>query len=227
MNDAETRRYEMFINVRELGNAQQARFPASTLANELFTRLRTLIGNIEMQDSTLSSGKRTASQGGKTKAVARDELMHRLEAIRRTARSMAITTPGLDNKFRLPSKLKDQELLSTARSFAADAAPLESEFIRRGLPQTFLADLTGDIADFEQAINQKIKGRKTHVAANAAIDDLIAEGMSIVRELDAIMRNTFAEEPATLAAWLSASHVERAPKSGSKKKQASTTPPQS
>jgi hypothetical protein len=217
----------MFINVRELGNAQQARFPAGTLANELFTRLSTLIGNIETQNSALSSGKRTASQGGKTKAVSRDELQRSLEAIRRTARAMAINTPGLDNKFRIPGRLKDQELLSTARSFAADAAPLESEFVRRGLPQTFLADLAGYIADFEQAINQKIKGRETHVAANAAIDELIAEGMSIVHELDAIIRNTFADDPATLAAWLSASHVERAPKSSSKKPSASPTPQQS
>jgi hypothetical protein len=217
----------MFIRVRELADTQQARFPADTLASELFTRLRMLIGDIERQDATLSSGKRTASQGGRTKAVARDELQRKLEAIRRTARVMASKTPGLDDKFRLPGRLKDQELLSTARAVAADAVPLESEFIRRGLPQTFLADLAVDIEDFEQAINQKIRGRETHVAANAAIDELIAEGMGVVRELDAIMRNTFADEPATLAAWLSASHVERPPKSSSKKPPAPTTTPQS
>ena len=33
--------------------------------------------------------------------------------------------------------------------------------------------------------------------------------MRTVRELDALVRNTFADDPSTLAAWESASHVER------------------
>jgi hypothetical protein len=225
MNDTETRRYEMFINVREFETPHQPRFPLGSLAHDLFARLRTLIAEIETHDSALSSGKRTVSQGGRTKAVARDELQRRLEAMSRTARSIAINNPGLENKFRAPRKLKDQELLSTARSFATDAAPLQTDFIQRGLTDSFLQDLAADIADFEQAINRTIQGRETHVAANAAIDDLIAEGTSIVRELDTIMRNIFADEPAALAAWLSASHVERAPRSGGKQS-APPAPPQ-
>jgi hypothetical protein len=50
--------------------------------------------------------------------------------------------------------------------------------------------------------------------------------MNIVRELDAIMRNTFADDAATLAVWTSASHVERAPRSSSSKPPAPPAPPQ-
>ncbi|HYY55896.1 MAG TPA: hypothetical protein VE842_01125 [Pyrinomonadaceae bacterium] len=225
MNDAETRRYETFINVREFGLARPSQFPAASLAAELLTRLRTVIDDIERNDSAFSSGRRTAQQGSRTKSVARDELRNALEAISRTARSMALTTPGLEDKFRVPRRrLKDQELLSIARSFAADAAPLEAEFVRRGMPERFLDFLGEDIEDFERAINQTILARETHVAANAAIDDLIEDGMNIVRELDAIMRNTFADDPATLAAWTSASHIERAPRSSSSKPPAPPAP---
>ncbi len=54
--------------------------------------------------------------------------------------------------------------------------------------------------------------REEQVTATAAIDAVLERAVNIVRELDAIMRNQFANDPATLAAWLSASHTERAPR---------------
>jgi hypothetical protein len=36
--------------------------------------------------------------------------------------------------------------------------------------------------------------------------------MIALRKLDPIIRNKYANDPATLAAWTSASHIERAPK---------------
>ncbi len=139
-------------------------------------------------------------------------MREQLERTSRTARTMALTMPGLEDKFRLPRKPKDQELLTTARTFLADANPLKSEFVRRGLPANFLDELEEDINAFEISINQKIQGTEKHVTATAAIDDAIERGLNTVRELDAIIRNTFADDVATLAAWLSASRIERAPK---------------
>jgi hypothetical protein len=135
-----------------------------------------------------------------------------LDAISRTARAMAISTPGLEDKFRAPRSISDQALLTTARAFAADALPLKTEFTRRGLPDDFLEDLNSDIEEFEQINNQQIQKRESRVAATAAIDDALERGINIVRELDAIMRNQFANDPASLAAWLSASHTERPPR---------------
>jgi hypothetical protein len=48
------------------------------------------------------------------------------------------------------------------------------------------------------------------VTATAAIDELIERGLRIARRLDAIIRNKFRDDPARLAAWTSAHHVERA-----------------
>ncbi len=41
---------------------------------------------------------------------------------------------------------------------------------------------------------------------------MIREGMVIVRNLDGIVKNKYANDPGKLAAWISASHVEKAPK---------------
>lgn len=212
MKDSEIRRYEMFLRVREFGSTNATQFPATSLGGELLARLNATIKELDTHSSDQSSGKRTAQEGAGSKAATRAELREDMERIGRTARSMAMTTPGLEDKFRAPRSVSDQTLLAAARSFATDAQPLQAEFIRRGLQADFLDDLEADITAFETAINHKIQGTEKHVSAAAAIDDAIESGVNTVRELDPIMRNMFADDAAKLAAWLSASHVERAPK---------------
>ncbi|MFN2454160.1 MAG: hypothetical protein ABR577_08060 [Pyrinomonadaceae bacterium] len=214
MNDQEKRRYEMLTRVRDFGAMHTTDFPASTLGNQLFTTIGTIVTELDAHAANQSSGIRASQQGTTSKAVARDRLRRALEEISRTARSMAFAAPGLDSKFHLPRTRKggDQELLNAARSFAADAAPLKTEFIRHELPATFLADLDADIESFEQSVTFKHQGTDTHVAATAAIDEAIEGGTNAVRQLDAIIRNKFRDDSATLAAWTSASHTERAPR---------------
>ncbi|MDX6694418.1 MAG: hypothetical protein QOF02_2021 [Blastocatellia bacterium] len=126
---------------------------------------------------------------------------------------MAEVTPGLEEKFRLPrGNANDQELLAAARACAADAVPLKAMFIEYGLPADFLEDLNDDIEAFEAAVAAQEAGRRERVTATAAIDEVIERGMQIVRRLDAIVRNVLRDQPAKLAAWESARHVERAPK---------------
>ncbi|HEX8887882.1 MAG TPA: hypothetical protein VF779_01815 [Pyrinomonadaceae bacterium] len=209
MNDNERRRYELFIRVREFGASRTAQFPPSTLAGELFASLNTVIQELDTHTTAQASGRSATLESSQSKASARDELRRDLEAISRTARVMALSMPGLEDKFRAPRSISDQDLLARARAFASDALPLKAEFIRRGLPDDFLEDLAADIEDFEQAINQKIQKHEAQVAATAAIDDVVERGVNIVRELHAIMLNKYAGDAATLAAWLSASRTER------------------
>jgi hypothetical protein len=115
-------------------------------------------------------------------------------------------------QFRVPRNQNDQAVLATARAFASAALPLKAEFVKRGMPADFIEDLEADIEAFSEAITRKNEGRESHVTATAAIDDLIEHGMKAVQELDPIMRNTFADDPAKLAGWLSASRVERTPR---------------
>ena len=54
--------------------------------------------------------------------------------------------------------------------------------------------------------------RQVRVAATAEIGESIRRGMVARRILDGVVRNVFASDVGKLAAWASASHVERAPK---------------
>lgn len=51
-----------------------------------------------------------------------------------------------------------------------------------------------------------------HVAATADTSAKMRAGMVKGRILDGIVRNVYANDPSKLAAWISASHVEKAPK---------------
>ena len=209
MKDTERRRLEMFIRVRVFGVTNASRFPVGSFAAEQFAVIDSVVDALETHATTQSSGRSGVRQAAAGKATARDELMRDLEAISRTARSI----PGLEDKFRVPHNKSNQDVLATARAAAVDAPPLKAEFIRRGMPADFMEDLAADITAMEQAIAQKVQGTESHVAATAAIDTEIERGMTAVRQLDPVIRNTFASDPATLAAWVSASHVERTPRS--------------
>jgi hypothetical protein len=211
----------MVTRVRDFGAVEAASFSATTLGGELFAQVGAAATELAAHVARRISGSSDARQGTASKAVAREALRAALEMIRRTARAMSVTMPGLDAKFRIPRNMTDQELLSTAQAFALDAAPLKADLIRYALPANFLGDLDGHIDAFASAINIQHAGRGRQVSATAGIDDALARALSAVRQLDAIVRNTFQDDPQRLAAWESARHVQRS----ARMKQSKQTPP--
>lgn len=222
MEDRERFKAEMFTRCSEFGTAEAQTFPPASLGGKLFADLSALVTELNTHAARQASGKGSAEQGTTTKGEARDNLKEDLEAMSRTARAISEVMPGLEDKFHFSrTNMSDQALLAAARAAAVDALPMKATFIEYGLPADFIEDLNEDIAAFEAAIKAQESGRREHVTATAAIDDVIERGMQIARRLDAIVRNLFRDQPAKLAAWESASHVERLPR---RKK---TTPPES
>jgi hypothetical protein len=209
MNAVETRRFEMLTRVRDFGAAHAADFPPATLGGEQFALVRAVVEELTRHAAAQASGAGSARQGSASRAVARAALRDELQVITRTARAMALDMPGLETKFRLPRSGSDQSLLATARAFASDALPLKAEFIRHELPADFLESLNTEIEGFENAVNGQNTGKDTRVAATASIDTALERGMSAAQRLDALVRNKFRNDPAVLAAWVSASHTER------------------
>lgn len=209
MDTLDTKRQEMFVRVQEYGVQYASAFPAGSYGADQLAQLGEVIEDLKSHALDQSKGRSSVRESSASKAAARDELTRRMEAINRTARVMAFTVPGLEDKFRLARGVGDQSLLLLARTFADDALPLKAEFTKRGLGSNFIEELREAADNFDAAINRKTQGRGKHVAATAAIDDIIGRGLHLVRELDALVRNTFASDPSALAAWESASHVER------------------
>lgn len=212
MNDNEIRNYEMFLRVQEFGTTHATKLVSNAYARELFASLGQINGQLEIHSATQTSSARTLKESGAAKEAARTKLRALLEVISRTAKPLESKMPGVAGKFRVPGRLKDQELLSLARAVSSEAVPLKEEFIKRGLPASFVEDLSGAVEELEQAVGQKIQKREARISSTATVKGLVGEGMSVVRELDPIMLNLFSTDAAALAAWESASRVERAPR---------------
>jgi len=212
MNDRESRRIQMFVRVDSFGDAHTDDFVANSIGRTLFVDLKAVIAELNAHAAAEVAGRGSARQETDMCAETRRELREDLEAIYRTAR--AIDAPGnlISEMFRVPPKGNDRALLNAARAARANAEPLKAQFIAHELRPDFLEDLDADIAAFEKAITDRSSAVGDHVAANAAIDAAIERGNDIVRKLDAIVRNKYANNVGVLAEWTSASHAERAPR---------------
>jgi len=209
MNVLDTRRYEMLMRVRDFGAAQKSLFPAKTLAGQMMATITATVQELSQHAASQASGVGAAREATSSKAASRATLRDDLDAISRTARALAIDIPGLDDKFCLPRGQSDQLLLSVARAFAQDAAPLADDFIKHEMPATFLDDLHIAINNFEKAFSDHVTGKETHVAASAGIDAAMEKGVLALQRLDAIVHNKLHDHRAMLSAWQRACHVER------------------
>jgi hypothetical protein len=78
-----------------------------------------------------------------------------------------------------------------------------------GLPATFLTQLGTDITAFETAISAKGAGRATESGATGGIHDATHQAAISLHVLGTIVTNTYKNDPAKLAEWVIASHVEK------------------
>lgn len=208
MNSVVNRTYEMLLRVQNFAAGHAASFPAGTLGGETIAELKGVIETLTQATTSQTSGLSSVQRATAERTAAREALRESMQAIARTARVMALDTPGLENKFRLPRSGSDPALLNTARAFAADAAPLKDAFVRHEMPPSFIEEFETEIADLERAMSEQNVNRSAHVSATASVEATAERGMNAVRKLDVVVRNKFRDDAATLAAWESARHIE-------------------
>lgn len=212
MNDKESRIHQKFVRVRQFGNNHAADFAVDSLYAHTLTDLSAVITEVETLSAAEFTARGDALSGTTGRGAGREELRDRLQAIARTVRVMEDEFPGISEKFRVPRNNNGNLLLSTARSFLAEATPLKARLIAHAMPDDFLEELQAAIAAFEAATHDQTTGLGNHIAARVALDEALSRGIELVRKLDAIVRNKYAHDRAVLAEWTSASHTERAPR---------------
>ena len=207
MTDTQNRRFSMFVRVREFIAQRLSDFSETGAARQLFAQLQAVITRIETLSAAQQTGIGEARQRTQSRGSARNALRELLAAINAVAGTM-----GVADRFVLPDRDNDARLLQAARSHAASAVLLKSEFIAHEMPDDFIEDLDAAITAFASEIAEHGNAVGDHVQAGAALDDAIDEGVDTVEKLDGIMRAKYAANRAVLAEWMSASHTERAPK---------------
>lgn len=212
MNDLEKRTLDMLRNVRNFGSTHEDIFAAGTLARELFTNVGNIVEELERLAAEQSAKWAEARQYIASKAVVRAALSEGLTIISRTARVMAIDTPGIEDQFRMPHNLTDQLLLDTARAFLANSAPHRPRLLRNEVPASVFQSLEDNITAFQEALALHYQASEASVEAGASFDAEMKRAVDHVRQLHAIVRNKLRDDPAGLAAWERARHIERAPR---------------
>ena len=198
MKTIQRRKYERLVKVRDFGEAHQNQFPESSFARDHFATVDAAVKALSQHAVSKMSADR---EGKSTKAMARDALLTRLEAISETARAVGQDTPGLEDKFHMPEHRTDQALLTAGRMFARDAGAFASQFIGHAMPATFIADLNGLVEQFEQAIHARQAGKDEQTAARANIEAALASGFVALQKLDAIVTNHLHDDAVTMAVW--------------------------
>ncbi len=98
-----------------------------------------------------------------------------------------------------------------SKAAKAEANALAAKFIAHEMPGDFVQNLRDDVDAVREAQDVLEVGDQGGVESTATVGRLIRDGMRERTYLDAIVRNKYARNPAKLAAWESASRIDRAP----------------
>ena len=134
MNKPDNKRYQMLTRVREFGSRHASDFPADAFGGRIFAEVGAVITALAGYATAQSVGRGGARERTVSKATARAALYEHLLAINVTARALALDTPGLETKCRMPRSGTDEVLITAGRAFAADAVPLAGAFQQRDMP---------------------------------------------------------------------------------------------
>ena len=154
----ETLEYKKLARMSHLGGELRHRLPK--LAGKLLDTFGERLRKLANLTASLASARGRVGARARGKQMARATLRSDLVAIGRTARAIALDRPELDaRRFRTPPN-GEQRLLATARSVAAEAAPLRDAFLAHAMARNFLDVLNQHIQEF-RTHQDGLCGRRT------------------------------------------------------------------
>jgi hypothetical protein len=218
MDKRETRRYDAFQRVKTFGTDSTADFAPGSKALTYFGIINTVIAGLDIAKASQKPGRNTS------KEVLLDAVRLDILNITRTASGIALEEPGFADNFRPPVNANDGTLTTVADKFLLQLAPqpgdtpatlaaktaLVAKFVAHEMNANFVTILQTDRTAITTGDKQQETIREGGVGSTATIGQLIAQGMKALTLLDAIMHNKYGSNPAKMAAWLTAAHIERA-----------------
>lgn len=203
---------DMFNRVLDVLPVEFADLPASSVAGSAAADLQVQYDVVISQSGEQSGFADTGKSGTAQRAMARQNIRDYLSTLGQTARSVARKTPGFDKNYPPPSGMDDTELLNEARAVAPKALADQAIFIGRGLTLAFLTSIDEYIADFDASQDVSNVADGSRGAAVGEKNDAYEKGLDDVDVINDFIRNFYRNQPAKLAAWKIASHVERSAK---------------
>ncbi len=207
MNEQQKTRYESQVDVRAFYTAQPVIFNGSAGGRKLMEEHDGLVTKLDGFLVAESSGDTAAQEGTASRAEQRDTVRGLVEAVSRSSRFLPIDVEGVSDRFPIPRRASDRQLLSDSKSALQNALPLRAAFEEHGLPANVLTDLPVQIEAFEKALDKERSGKAARLGSNAAVDKLLARASKITKALDVIFRNGPKQDADIVALWRAAKRV--------------------
>jgi hypothetical protein len=199
-----------FKNVDVFGLKYAADFPAISIGGQQFALVHAAVPQVGTLGATQVSGGEQTHSAVLAKVAGRFHLHDDMLGITNAAHSLILLGhTELAGKFTMPHSKGDQALLNSARAFATDAVPFSALFISLGAHADFIPHLNSDIADFETAITAKGAATGSQAGATSGLEDTAHKAAVALHVLNTVVRNKYKNDPAKLAEWATASHVEK------------------
>ncbi len=209
MNKLVNNRIEM-LN-RSLGFRTESGLVLKPAAVALFDEVETTRDALLTLAADQESGNGAFHAGVDDRERASKLLRERLTEIAAMARSLDPTQiPAVSELQRVTESQSYQSLRANGQAFVEAVTPIQQAFVDREFPVGFVAEIATLTAALDDAGSRKFGGLMEQVEGTAGLDLLAKRGARLVRQLDAILTKMLKNSnPALLAAWKTASHVER------------------
>lgn len=204
MTRQQKHRYEMFVRVRDFGAANDALFPSPSTGGQAFERVAAAVAAI---DGHLTSRVVARAEARKVKAGTRAAVVEAMKTIAATGRRAVRREAGI-GAFRMPRNWSNKALIDAARALAGEARKREAEFVRLGLPPTFISDFDTLVNVLEQAVVTRLNSAHLRRRDQAGIASALNQGFDDIGELDVVVPNALRDDPVRLAQWQRARRID-------------------
>ena len=226
MNDNQRRRYERGSRVDTFMTSNAADFPAGGKGAAVAASLKTELAELASLDVAKATSVSTRQQTSAGRRDLRDSLRAQVAAVCDTAEVSGRDHAEVRGLFkRQRPDNSDQTLIAVARAFAEAATPLKALFVEYEMPPDFIERLRADADGLEAQMTRQTESKGARVGTNASIKDALGRVDDLVERLEVVVRNKYRNDPARLAAWVSATHLERAPRAKRNGGDTPQTPP--
>ena len=206
MNTAARLKLDMATRVRDfLVSHPYANASYSTVLARLEDRIargETLAA--QQRAGAIAVAASTARRADLRRLLRQQPLRHLL----RIAQAASKEQPELAKRFRLPANRANHQVFRTAaRAIAEEAKASRELFVRYGLSETILDDLSATLDEYDQAVSEAHAGKLAHLGARADLEAVVREIMDLVHQLDGMNLYRLRNDTEVRAAWESARNI--------------------
>jgi hypothetical protein len=200
MNRKKILQYRMLTRVVDFGAKHVGLFPEHTIAGDVLAEIGSTVTQLTEYATSRVSSHTSILMSGQTRRQARLTVKRQMELTAQIGRALKLAD------FSIPRDPKEEDLISTARSFVERMEPLKTEFSQHGLPPE---KLKTSIQVLEESLLGLANGQSTRSGAIREFSKLLDVALNLVERLDAIIENTLADDELVMAAWKVARQIDR------------------